>query len=351
MHENIIFFALFLVLVLGILLLDLLVIGRRSHEVPVREAAAWSAVWILLALGFALFLRFFAQYVHSIETLAELKAVAAKYYPNLALDATGFRNNLEIFRKECSINFISGYLIEWSLSVDNLFVIMAILGAFSVRKKDYKRILFWGILGAVVMRFIFIFAGAALVYRLEWVLYIFGAYLIYAGIRMYLDRHRERRIEPQNHPVVKFLSGRFKVFPRYVDDRFFVRKEGVFYLTPLFVVLMIIEFTDLIFATDSIPAIFAVTRDPYIVFFSNIFAILGLRSLFFLLVRVVEKFHLLKIGVAILLCYVGIKLMLHVWLDRIGFKPVYSLYVILAVLIGSILLSLLFPPGRDPSDT
>ena len=228
---------------------------------------------------------------------------------------------------------------------------MAILGAFSVREKDYKRILFWGILGAVVMRFVFIFAGAVLIYRLDWVLYLFGAYLIYVGVRMYLTRNRDTRIEPQNHPVVRFLSRRFNVFPRYVDDRFFVRKEGMLYLTPLFVVLLIIEITDLIFATDSIPAIFAVTRDPYIVFFSNIFAILGLRSLFFLLVRVVEKFHLLKIGVAILLCYVGIKLMLHVWLDRIGFKPVYSLYVILAVLIGSILLSLLFPPGRNPSDT
>jgi tellurite resistance protein TerC len=343
MYENIIFFSLFLVLVMGVLLLDLLVIGRKSHEVHFREAAIWSGVWICLAFGFALLLRFFAEHFHGIENFEKLEFITGKYSPSLKLDPSSLENSLEIYRKDSSINFISGYLIEWSLSVDNLFVIMAILAAFSVRKSDYKRILFWGIIGAVVMRFIFIFAGAALIYRFEWVLYVFGAYLIYVGIRMYLSRNRETKIEPQNHPVVKFLSRRFKVFPRYVNDRFFIRKSGLIYITPLFIVLMIIEFTDVIFAMDSIPAIFAVTRDPYIVFFSNIFAILGLRSLFFLLIRVVEKFHLLKIGVSILLCYVGIKLMLHKWLDHIGFRPTYSLYIISTVLIGSILLSLIIP--------
>jgi tellurite resistance protein TerC len=198
-------------------------------------------------------------------------------------------------------------------------------------------------MGAIVMRCIFIFAGAALIYRFEWVLYIFGIYLIYVGAKMYIQRNRETKIEPQNHPVVKFLSRHFKVFPRYVNDRFFIRKNGILFITPLFIVLMLIEFTDLVFALDSIPAIFSITRDPYIVFFSNIFAILGLRSLFFLLIEVVEKFYLLKIGVSILLVYVGFKLILHEWLVHIGFKPVYSLYIILFVLAGSILLSVIFP--------
>lgn len=343
MHENLVFFGTFLVLVLGILLLDLLLIGRRSHEVSFREAAIWSGIWISLALGFALLLRFHAEYAHGIHDMEGLVAVTEKFAPHLKLDPSSYESSLEIFRKESAINYISGYLIEWSLSVDNLFVIMAILTAFSVRKAEYKRILFWGILGAVLMRFIFIFAGAALIYRFEWVLYVFGAYLIYVGVKMFLERNKEKKIEPQHYPVMKFLSKRFKVYPRYVNDRFFIRKEGVLYITPLFIVLMIVEFTDLIFATDSIPAIFAVTRDPYIVFFSNIFAILGLRSLFFLLVKVVERFHLLKIGVAILLSYVGIKLMLHEVLDHFGFKPVYSLYIILSVLLGSILLSVVIP--------
>ncbi len=344
MHENLIFFGIFLVLVLGILLLDLLVIGRKSHEVSLREAAIWSSVWISLAFGFALLLRFHAEYMHGIHDMDGLMAVTKKFAPHLKLDPSSYGNSLEIFRKESAINYISGYLIEWSLSVDNLFVIMAILTAFSVKKAEYKRVLFWGILGAVVMRFVFIFAGAALIYRFEWVLYVFGAYLIYVGVKMYLERNKEKKIEPQHHPVVKFLSRHFNVYPRYVNDRFFIRKEGVLYITPLFVVLMIVEFADLIFATDSIPAIFAVTRDPYIVFFSNIFAILGLRSLFFLLVKVVEKFYVLRIGVAILLSYVGLKLVLHEWLDKLDwYKPVYSLYVILAVLLGSILLSIVIP--------
>ena len=164
---------------------------------------------------------------------------------------------------------------------------MAILKAFSVSKANYKRVLFWGILGAIIMRFIFIFAGAALINRFEWLLYIFGVYLLYVGVRMYLERNKEKQIQPQDHALVKLLARWFNVFPRYVNDRFFIRKDHKVYITPLFVVLIMIEFTDLIFAMDSIPAVFGITRDPYVVFFSNIFAILGLRSLFFLLIKVV----------------------------------------------------------------
>ncbi len=338
-----IFFGLFIVFVIGVLLLDLLIIGRKSREVSVKEAAIWSGIWIFLALGFALFLRFYAEIVHDINNFEDLKIITKHYAPFLQLDNTSFEHSLDLYRKNSSINFLSGYLIEKSLSVDNLFVIMAILTAFSVKKADYKRVLFWGILGAIVLRCIFIFAGAALIYKFEWILYIFGIYLIYVGIKMFIDRNTEEKIEPQNHPIVKFFSKRFRVFPKYVSDRFFIKKSGIFYITPLFIVLIIIEITDLIFALDSIPAIFAVTRDPYIVFFSNIFAILGLRSLFFLLIKVIEKFYLLKIGVAILLVYVGGKLMLHEWLVQIGFKPVFSLYIILFVLSGSILFSMLFP--------
>jgi tellurite resistance protein TerC len=343
MSGEILFFIVFVVFIIVVLLLDLLLVGRKSHEVSVKEAAIWSCIWIALALGFAVFLNYNAEFVHGIESFEDLKIIAQKYVPFLTLDETSFENSLNLYRRNSAINFLSGYLIEKSLSVDNLFVMMAILTAFSVKKKDYKPVLFWGIIGAIVMRCVFIFAGAALIYRFEWLLYIFGIYLIYVGIKMYIQRNTETKIEPQHHPVVKFLSKRFKVFPRYVSHRFFIRKNGLAYITPLFIVLIIIEFTDLVFALDSIPAIFSVTRDPYIVFFSNIFAILGLRSLFFLLIKVVEKFYLLKIGVAILLVYVGVKLMLHEWLVHLGFKPVYSLYIILFVLTASILLSVIFP--------
>ena len=335
-----------MVFILAILMLDLLVIGRGSHEVSLREASIWTTVWVLFAVGFGVFLRFFGEFIHGIGSQEELDIVVNHFYPYLSLDPGSYMDNLELFRKSISLNFISGYLIEESLSIDNLFVMMAILKAFSVRKTAYKQVLFWGILGAIVMRFIFIFAGAALIYRFEWLLYVFGAYLLYVGVKMYLDRNKETRIEPQNHPVVKFLSKRANVYPRFVGNRFFIRKNAQLFITPLFIVVIMIEFSDLIFALDSIPAVFGVTRDPYVVFFSNIFAILGLRSLFFLLIRVVEKFYLLKVGVSVLLVFVGAKLIVHEWLAHIGYKPAYSLYFILGVLLLSILFSILFPKRK-----
>jgi len=343
MSGNILFFVLFLVVILGILMLDLLVLGRKSHEVSLREAASWTGVWVSLAFLFAIFLRFHGDFIHRIYTLEELKFVLERFYPYIPADQPSLEEGLEVLRRNLTINFVSGYLIEESLSIDNLFVIMAILAAFSVRKSDYIRVLFWGILGAIVMRFIFIFAGAALIYRFEWLLYVFGAYLLYVGVKMYLERNKEVQIRPQDHPMVKLFSRRFRVFPRYVNGRFFIRKNGAVFITPLFVVVMMIEFTDLVFALDSIPAIFGITRDPYIVFFSNIFAILGLRSLFFLLIKVVERFYLLKVGVAILLVFVGVKLVAHDWLKHIGYKPVYSLIVIAGVLGHSVVASVLFP--------
>lgn len=342
------FFIVFVVFIVAVLLLDLLLVGRKSHEVSIKEAAIWSSIWIALALVFAVFLHFSAEIIHGIQSFDDLKQIVQKYDHFLNLDENSYENSLSLYRKNVVVNYLSGYLIEKSLSVDNLFVMMAILTGFSVKKKDYKPVLFWGIIGAIVMRCVFIFAGASLINTFEWLLYVFGFYLVYVGIKMYLQRNSENKIEPQNHPVVKFLSKRFKVFPRYVAGRFFIRKNKLIYITPLFIVLVIIEFTDLIFALDSIPAIFSITRDPYIVFFSNIFAILGLRSLFFLLIKVVEKFYLLKVGVAFLLAYVGLKLILYEWLELIGFQPVYSLYVILSVLVFSILFSVIFPKKNTP---
>jgi tellurite resistance protein TerC len=341
-NYEVMFMASFITFVIAVLVLDLKFIGRKSHEVSFREASIWSIIWIITALLFALFLFHHGEKVHGIQNIEDLRKVADKFFPYLKLTGNDLESNLNIFRKNMTINYLTGYVIEETLSVDNLFVMLMVLRAFSVRQTSYKPVLFWGILGAIILRFVFIFAGAALIQKFEWILLIFGVYLIYAGIDMFLKRNKDEKIEPQNHPVVKFLSKRFKVFPRYVGKRLFIRKAGVLYITPLFVVLIFIEFTDLIFATDSIPAIFSITRDPYIVFFSNIFAVLGLRSLFFLLVHAVNMFHFLKIGISLLLVFVGLKLLLGQWLEKIDFKSIYSLYIILSILAGSILLSLIF---------
>lgn len=340
-------FSAFLIIILGILLVDLLVIGRRSHEVSFRESLVWSGIWISLALLFSLYLYYFGETLHGIRNMEDLARISSEYAPSLRINPEDFDRSLEIYRKHIVITYLTGYLIEESLSVDNLFVIMTILHSFSVRKADYKKVLFWGILGAIVMRFIFIFAGSALIHRFEWVLYIFGLYLLYTGISMYLKRNKEKQIQPNDHWLVKFLSRRVRIFPRYVAGRFFIKKGNAVFLTPLMVVLLIIEFSDLIFALDSIPAIFGITRDPFIVFFSNVFAILGLRSLFFLLVNVVDKFYLLKVGISGLLVFIGLKMILNDYLISLGYKPFYSLIVILFILTSSIVLSVIFPKKME----
>jgi tellurite resistance protein TerC len=348
MHDNaILYFGIFSLGVLAILLIDLLVIGRHSHVVSFKESLIWTSVWVSLALLFYVFLRYHAEKLHGVTSMEQLIAVASRYAPSLVIPPDDFINALDIYRKNLSMEFITGYLVEYSLSIDNIFVIMMILSAFAVSEKYYKSVLFWGILGAIVLRCIFIFAGSALIQRFEWILLLFGAFLIYSGIKIFLERNKEEKTEPQNHWLVKWLSSHVPVYKRYVTGHFFIRFKGKLYITPLFIVLMMVEFTDLIFAFDSIPAIFAITRDPFIVFFSNIFAIIGLRSLFFLLMRVVTLFHYLKVGVAFLLVFVGIKLLAHNWLEYIGFKTSYSLIIILSILALSILASVLFPKRTE----
>ncbi len=341
-----IFFSIFVVFILFVLLTDLLLVGRKTHIISFREAGLLSGLWISLAFLFYFFLRHFGELIHGVENIADLKDIIQTYSPHLKIDETNFLKSLEIYRKNLSLDYITGYLIEETLSMDNLFVILLILRSFAVSEKDYKKVLFWGILGAIVLRGMFIFSGAMLIRKFEWVLYIFGAFLVYSGLRILITREHHNRIEVNRHPVVKFTSKHFSVFPTYVSNRFFIRKNSKLFITPLFLVVVMIEFTDLLFAVDSIPAIFSVTRDPYIVFFSNIFAIIGLRSLFFFLVNIVNKFRFLKEGISVLLTFVGVKLLLSHWLVKIGFKSVYSLYFILIVLFGSIVLSLLFPAEK-----
>jgi tellurite resistance protein TerC len=342
LSSEFIFFAIFL-------LLDLGVFSKRSHIVSFKEAAGWSAVWVVFALVFYFIIKFNGHLIHGITGFDRLQDVAGRYAPQLQLIPGDFERSLALYLENLSFEFITGYVLEYALSVDNIFVIILIFTSFNVREKYYKKVLFWGIMGAIVMRFTFIFLGGALIQRAEWVLYLFGAFLIFTGIRMFLSRDGDEAIEPDKHPVVRFAARRFAVFPRYVGSHFFIKKGGKTMITPLFVVLLIIEFTDLIFAVDSVPAVFAVTKDPYIVFFSNIFAILGLRSMFFFLTNIMHLFHFLKTGLAALLLFIGAKMLAHHYLADIGFKTQYSLYVILGILAISVIASLLFP--KKPAET
>ncbi len=297
----------FIAFVIFMLALDLGVFNRKSHEVSIREALIWSAVWISLALIFNYGVYHFIGHEKGLE-------------------------------------FLTGYLIEKALSVDNLFVFIMVFSMFGVPSKYQHKVLFWGILGALVMRAIFIFAGVALINRFHWIIYIFGAFLIYTGFKMMV--HKEESLHPEQNPLVRLFKKLMPVTNEMHGDRFFVRINHKTFATPLFVVLIIIEFTDLIFATDSIPAILAISHDPFIIFSSNVFAILGLRALYFALAGLTKYFAYLKYGLAVILVFVGVKMGISGFYH---FPIVASLLVILAILVVSVVLSLLFPPKDTKS--
>jgi tellurite resistance protein TerC len=294
--------------VLALLAVDLGVFHQKAHKVSIKEATIWSIVWITLSMLFNLGVYFFWD-----------KFVPASDYSN----------------GEAALAFFTGYLLEKSLSVDNIFIFVVIFSFFAVPAAYQHRVLFWGILGALIMRGILIVVGAALLKEFHWIIYVFGAFLIFTGIRMAIQRHDE--VHPENNPVVKLLRRIMPVTEDYEGEKFFVRRLGKLMATPLFLVLLIVESTDLIFAVDSIPAIFAVTDDPFIVYTSNVFAILGLRSLYFLLAGVVDKFHYLKLGLSAVLVFVGVKMVLvDIYKIPIGL----SLAVIASILTISIIASL-----------
>jgi tellurite resistance protein TerC len=346
--SEVLFFGSFLLVIGVMLLLDLGVFNGKDHVVKFKEAAAWTAAWILLALVFYVVINTHGDLVHGVENYQELEVIRSKYAPHLELIPGNFEGSLEIYRKNMSLEFITGYLLEYALSVDNIFVIILIFASFGVREKYYKKVLFWGVLGAILMRFVFIFVGSALIQRFEWIIYLFGLLLVYQGGKIFFQGAEDEKIDPAKHPVVKFASKYLPVFPRYVYEHFFVKKKGKWMVTPLFVVVLIIEFTDLIFAVDSVPAVFSVTKDPYVVFFSNIFAIMGLRSMFFFLSNIMGLFRFLKYGLGVLLVFIGGKMLAHVQLEAIGFETIYSLYVILGILVISILASVIFPEKKEP---
>jgi tellurite resistance protein TerC len=269
MSESAVLWASFSLFVLGMLALDLGVFHRKSHSVSVREALIWTAVWIALAMLFNLFINYY-------------------------------------FGKEKAIEFFTAYLVEKSLSIDNIFVIIMIFSYFSVPDSYQHKVLFWGIFGALVMRIIFIFAGIELIHRFHWLIYLFGAFLVITGVRMVIGD--DKPMNPEKNPLVKLVRRMFPITESFEGDKFFVKRGDRTWATPLFLVVVLIEGTDLIFAVDSIPAIIAISEDTFIVYTSNVFAILGLRSLYFALAGIEKYFTYLKYGLATILVFVGIKM-------------------------------------------
>lgn len=347
MSNEYIFFGSFLLFIILMLSIDLGIFNKTDKKVSMKEAATMSFIWVSFAIGFYFLLLSEGEVLHDITNFAELQEITAKHLHHIALIPDNYAVSLALYKQNLALEFLTGYVIEYALSVDNIFVMVLIFSAFGVNEKYYHRVLFWGIIGAVIMRFLFIFLGATLINEFGWILYLFGAFLVYTGIMMFINRSEDESIDTENHKVVRFASRYFSVYPEFAGNRFFIKIDGKRMITPLFIVLLIVEFTDLIFAVDSIPAIFAVTKDPYIVFFSNIFAILGLRSMFFLLVNVIHKFHYLKTGLSVLLIFIGVKMLGHHWLSDWGFRTSHSLFIILFILTASIVASLAFPKKKS----
>ena len=343
------FFLLFSVGVMAVMLIDLGVFKKdTAAEVTFKEAGFWTGMWVLLAIVFYVFLGYNGAMVHGITDMSSLKAVQQAYAKHIDVGTGSYFDALAVFQNNMSLEFITGYLVEYSLSADNVFVFILIFNSFGVQKRYYKKILVWGILGAIVLRLIFIFLGAALLQKFDWIIYVFGAFLVYTGVKILFSSGEEEHIEPGEHPVVKILSKYFNVYKRNVIGRFFVRmKNGKLFMTPLFVIVVVIAFTDILFAVDSIPAIFSISKDPYIVFFSNVFAVMGLRSLFFFLSSLMGLFRFLPMGLGVLLSFVGGKMIAHSKLEEWGFGTLSSLGVIIGILTVSILLSVLFPEKKE----
>jgi len=309
------FYAGFMAFVLAMLAIDLGVFNRVAHVVSFKEATIWTIIWVTLALVFN-----FLFYQYTVVNFGQ---------------EIGTRVGLE---------FLTGYILEKSLSVDNIFIFVLVFSYFGIPAKYKHRVLFYGILGALVFRAIFIAMGSALM-QFHWVIYLFGGFLILTGIKMFFTSNEE--IDPEKNLLIRIFR-KFMPVTHTIDGKsFFLKISGRWHATPLFIALLFLEATDIIFAVDSVPAIFAVTNEPFIVFTSNIFAILGLRSMYFMLAGVIDKFYLLKYGLAIVLVFVGLKM---VWLnDLFGgkFPITYSLGFILAVISGSVVLSLIFPHHKD----
>lgn len=295
----------FNIFVIAMLIVDLKVFHRQAHEISIKEALIWSAIWIALALLFNVGIYFWRG-------------------------------------PETALEYLTGYLIEKSLSMDNLFVFLMIFAYFGVTPRYQHNVLFWGILGALIMRGIFIFAGVALIEKFHWVIYVFGLLLIYSGLKLAFQHGEE--IEPEKNPALKLFRRFVPITEGYVGTKFFVKRAGQVMATPLFVVLLVIETTDVVFAVDSVPAVLAITLDPFIVYTSNVFAILGLRALYFALAGIMRMFFYLHYGLSIILVFVGMKMVLS---DILHLSASIALGVVGAILVISVVASIIWSPDEE----
>jgi tellurite resistance protein TerC len=308
--KEIYFWILFNIFVLGMLLLDLVVLNKKAGAVKVKEALWWTAFWVGLAFAFNVIVYFWKG-------------------------------------KEPALQFLTGYLIEESLSVDNLFVFMLIFNYFAVPQEYQRKVLFWGIIGALVFRAVFILVGVTLIHHFHWTIYILGAFLIITGVKMAVSQDKE--INPEKNPIISLVNKFMRVSNKYDNGNFFTRLNGQLLATPLFIVVLVIETTDIIFAADSIPAILAISKDPFIVYTSNVFALLGLRSLYFALAGIMQLFHYLHYGLSIILVFIGFKLMVSD-VEALKIDMMVALLVVAVILVGSVLLSIMFPKKPEDSE-
>lgn len=301
MEHSLTLWIVFNVFILAMLVVDLVVFNRKPHEISIKESLVWTGIWVLLAIIFGTGLYFFMS-------------------------------------PAASLDYFTGYLIEKSLSVDNIFVFLLIFTYFGVDAKYQHKVLFWGIFGALVFRFIFIFAGVALLEQFHWIIYVFGAFLVFTGLKLGLEKDKE--IHPNKNPVLKLVRRFIPITKNFYGQQFFIKRGSRIIATPMFVVLIVIETTDVIFALDSIPAIMAITRDTFLIYSANAFAILGLRALYFALSGVMRLFHYLHYGLAFILVFIGIKMLLE---NVIHIPTLFTLGVIVITLTLSVLASILFP--------
>ncbi len=306
MEHSLLLWSVFNVFIVAMLIIDLVVFHRKEHEVSIREALIWTGIWITMALIFG---------------------IGVYYYMG----------------SQTALDYYTGYLIEKSLSVDNIFVFLLVFSYFKVPAEYQHKVLFWGIFGALVMRFVFIFVGVALLEQFDWIIYVFGLFLVFTGIKLAMEKDKE--VHPERNPVLKLVRKIIPTTKRYYGSNFFVYRMGKLIATPLFVVLVVIETTDLVFALDSIPAILAITRDEFIVYSSNAFAILGLRALYFALSGIMKLFHYLHYGLSLVLVFVGVKMLLA---DFYHIPTPYALAFIAVTLTVSIVASIYFPKEDGP---
>lgn len=346
-----VFFVLFLVFVVFGLALDLgLFTKHKPHVIHFKEALWRTLGWVAAGLAFSLVIYYSYANTCGFHTNMDMAMYKNTYGSHFSIN-----NNPEItrhaFSVEVVIQYITGYFIEYSLSIDNLFVMMLVFSSFNIKEEYRKDILLWGVLGAVIMRFIFIFAGAALLTHFHWLMYVFGAILLYSGIKLLVKKEdKDQKIDTDKHPIVKFARKILPITSSYHQGKFVLKENGKRVFTSLFVVLLVIEFTDVIFAVDSVPAIFGVTRDPYLVFFSNIFAIMGLRSLYFLLSHGLAKVHTLKYGLSFILIFIGFKMLFENWFKIIGFNHVHNLLVLFGIISLTILFAWILPDNsKNPN--